>query len=356
MKIKCEVIRDLLPLYVDGVASEESRKLIEEHLQECEDCREYLKLLQEDLPKAVTPDYADEVSSLRKIKRRMLLNKVLIVMVTLGFVITAAIIINGVKLTEYEGSLEENISYEIPEGYEVYESTTDIGSIAANNQKIYMRETADTRETIVIYYNGLNSSDTAVEDETIRLDDTTEVQITHYDGRNDRSNELECVVFHDDEQYVVKYSCKMLDKENYYSSCSRQQQEDVMKFIKTFDYHRPDNADSGNIFVRLHHNLGTGGLIVLLLTILIFICVPIGAGIASLVGSSGSMKGFEESNSVISSKDLHESMNRERTSRGETALPTVNNVQGASTNTLARRDHSWSSVPDFFVKLFRRKK
>ena len=50
MNIKCEVVRDLLPLYVDGVASEESCTLIEEHLKECEDCKEYLKLLQEDIP------------------------------------------------------------------------------------------------------------------------------------------------------------------------------------------------------------------------------------------------------------------------------------------------------------------
>jgi len=45
MNMKCEVIRDLLPLYVDGVASEESRALIEEHLKTCEGCREYCRLL-----------------------------------------------------------------------------------------------------------------------------------------------------------------------------------------------------------------------------------------------------------------------------------------------------------------------
>ena len=33
--MKCEVIRDLLPLYSDGVCSEESRRLTEEHLAQC---------------------------------------------------------------------------------------------------------------------------------------------------------------------------------------------------------------------------------------------------------------------------------------------------------------------------------
>ena len=36
MKISCDMIQDLLPLYHDGVCSEESKKIIEEHLQICE--------------------------------------------------------------------------------------------------------------------------------------------------------------------------------------------------------------------------------------------------------------------------------------------------------------------------------
>ena len=31
--MKCEIIRDLLPLYADGLASEESVRVIEEHLK-----------------------------------------------------------------------------------------------------------------------------------------------------------------------------------------------------------------------------------------------------------------------------------------------------------------------------------
>ena len=39
MRFDCKVIEDLLPLYVDNVCSEESRKIVEEHLHECEKCR-----------------------------------------------------------------------------------------------------------------------------------------------------------------------------------------------------------------------------------------------------------------------------------------------------------------------------
>ena len=43
MKMECEVIRDLLPLYADDACSENSRSLVEEHLHECGACREMLE-------------------------------------------------------------------------------------------------------------------------------------------------------------------------------------------------------------------------------------------------------------------------------------------------------------------------
>jgi len=39
MKIKCPVIEDLLPLYIDGVCSDESKMIVDEHLKEGESCR-----------------------------------------------------------------------------------------------------------------------------------------------------------------------------------------------------------------------------------------------------------------------------------------------------------------------------
>lgn len=44
--MNCEVIRDLLPLYVDDACSEETRRMVDEHLQACPDCANMLKELQ----------------------------------------------------------------------------------------------------------------------------------------------------------------------------------------------------------------------------------------------------------------------------------------------------------------------
>lgn len=44
-RIPCNVNKDLLPLYVDDVCSEESKDLVEEHLTECEECQNYYEAL-----------------------------------------------------------------------------------------------------------------------------------------------------------------------------------------------------------------------------------------------------------------------------------------------------------------------
>lgn len=42
MKITCDIISDLLPLYVDEVCTEDTKAAVEEHTKECEKCREIL--------------------------------------------------------------------------------------------------------------------------------------------------------------------------------------------------------------------------------------------------------------------------------------------------------------------------
>ena len=59
MKMNCDVIRDLLPLYADEVCSEASKALVEEHLQSCERCGKELSFMQGDETNAI----AEEVNT-----------------------------------------------------------------------------------------------------------------------------------------------------------------------------------------------------------------------------------------------------------------------------------------------------
>ncbi len=50
MKNECEIVRDLLPLYAEGLTSASSNELIEEHIRTCNECRELLDSMKNELP------------------------------------------------------------------------------------------------------------------------------------------------------------------------------------------------------------------------------------------------------------------------------------------------------------------
>ena len=41
--MNCNVVKDLIPLYIDGCCSEESKKIIEEHIKTCNSCKTLLE-------------------------------------------------------------------------------------------------------------------------------------------------------------------------------------------------------------------------------------------------------------------------------------------------------------------------
>ncbi len=79
--MKCDIIKDLLPLYIDGVSSEGTNKLIEEHLSECEECKKELELMQ-DAPTLTVKDDSLEKSvktagkKLKKFKKKMVIKAI----------------------------------------------------------------------------------------------------------------------------------------------------------------------------------------------------------------------------------------------------------------------------------------
>lgn len=89
MKTPCNVIRDLLPLYQDGVCSPESCQLVAEHLEECDTCRvEWERMhapLPTDHPHVEERTVVEAASSAWKRGRRGAFRK--------GFVIAAVLVV-----------------------------------------------------------------------------------------------------------------------------------------------------------------------------------------------------------------------------------------------------------------------
>ncbi len=91
MKLSCDVIRDLLPLYADRTASADTAALVEEHLASCPACREELRRLGAALP--AEPEGAEP---LRRFKRRWRRRQVLIAVTA---VMATAAVAAGIFLT-----------------------------------------------------------------------------------------------------------------------------------------------------------------------------------------------------------------------------------------------------------------
>lgn len=50
MNNHCKIVEDLLPLYIEGLTNEENTKLIDEHISSCNNCRDMLNNIKEDIP------------------------------------------------------------------------------------------------------------------------------------------------------------------------------------------------------------------------------------------------------------------------------------------------------------------
>lgn len=74
MKVNCEIVQDLLPLYEDGMCSVSSRAAVEEHLKTCPDCRGQAegvrKIVDVEIPEDIPGEDRAVVRGLRKIRRR----------------------------------------------------------------------------------------------------------------------------------------------------------------------------------------------------------------------------------------------------------------------------------------------
>ena len=78
-KLPCEVVQDILPLYHDGVCSGASRKMVENHLQECCTCKTLLQEMDETEMDMALADETKEVLEHHAKRERTLAYKTAVV-------------------------------------------------------------------------------------------------------------------------------------------------------------------------------------------------------------------------------------------------------------------------------------
>lgn len=125
--MRCDIIRDLLPSYIDGLTSEGSNQAIEQHLDECAECRQYYGEMKGELEEVVEKANPDAEMLLKGAKKHIIIRQLLLIL--LPFIMVPVIYLLLTKINFYKDLEEGDILglYELENG--------DIYCVLRNNEK-----------------------------------------------------------------------------------------------------------------------------------------------------------------------------------------------------------------------------
>ncbi len=107
--LECNIARDLLPLYFDGMCSDETKKQLEEHMEHCEECRKLKQNLEADQPLPESGGEWDKsIMPLKKIRRKIRRKNGLIA-VCVFFIL---LLVAGTSVLTYGQIARKGISFE----------------------------------------------------------------------------------------------------------------------------------------------------------------------------------------------------------------------------------------------------
>lgn len=229
MKKNCKIVQDLLPNYIENVTSEETNNYIEEHLKDCDECKQVYSSMKDNMniPKIET---MKEVKYMKKFNRKFKILKILLI-----FILIIGIFIIGRKTV-----IMTILFNKANDNNKNYMSNYHMKSITYTNNQIISSETyckdnihksfaqkgflGEVEEEIICYekdsikINLLQSGDLKIKSSNIveiyNMPSTYESTFLS-NLRDAFMVNIESVNMKDKECYVIKYkSCdKFFDKE-----------------------------------------------------------------------------------------------------------------------------------------------
>lgn len=85
-KRDCKIIQDLLPNYVEKLTNEETNKFIEEHLKECNECKQILENMQKDINIDNKNKDKKAVKYFKKYRNKLRILKIILLIILIIFV------------------------------------------------------------------------------------------------------------------------------------------------------------------------------------------------------------------------------------------------------------------------------
>lgn len=213
--MKCGIIKDLLPSYIDQLTCEDSNQEIEKHLAECQECSKYYRqMLPIEIEEQEAERDLDLLKSFRK-KQRILIALVAAFVIAIAGIITVEFFANRVEFWmavpyEYARGFEVEVFTERENTFEIDgESRTYYGQGVLAKAKMsqyngagflfeYVQREIDGVQQDIVLVNVVTTptqylthrsvvgelEDSAVWHGTYSLDDLDEVDMVYYMDRN----------------------------------------------------------------------------------------------------------------------------------------------------------------------------
>ena len=156
MKLPCAVTRDLLPLYAENMVEQETKALIEEHLNECADCREKLSAMNAPPEKPV--DTVRPLQNLKKqIRKKRLYAAALAALAVFVGVYTYFFRTTAIQLIPWQDGLIEVVGVKTyqPEGAVVDDRNPETGKSATPSPTMAPNPAKPTDEGLVLNVNSI---------------------------------------------------------------------------------------------------------------------------------------------------------------------------------------------------------
>ena len=87
---KCGIIRDLFTAYVSGAGSEDTRAIVEEHIEACEDCMSKLAEMQSRVTAQLRENDATSINVFKKMKKRIFRRNLLVAVIASAVAVVIA--------------------------------------------------------------------------------------------------------------------------------------------------------------------------------------------------------------------------------------------------------------------------
>ncbi|MBP3801129.1 MAG: zf-HC2 domain-containing protein [Clostridia bacterium] len=170
-KKECEIVQDLLVNYVDDVLNPESKKLVEEHLIECNECERKLKQIKEDVKNNDNKEHI-ELDYLKKLRIK---SKIKSICMTLGILFIIFSIYYFIKFIKINDIINKSEEFSKSNNYYIEKITSSDGKASAI--KTYYKD-GKYKEVMELY------SDDKVEKYMERYSSISSNEIITIDYRN----------------------------------------------------------------------------------------------------------------------------------------------------------------------------